>query len=136
MFDFDLSKMLLVGVVALVVVGPKELPVVLRALARGLAELRRFQAGARTAVDAFIVDADLGSVDREFANLDKVIMTNIALNSATAMRGHLPSSGASGARREAEQEALNYTSPEMQAYLAQPCKEPTLAKVEAVPTPA
>ena len=32
MLDFDLSKMILVGVLALVVVGPKELPAALRAL--------------------------------------------------------------------------------------------------------
>ncbi|RBP17572.1 sec-independent protein translocase protein TatB [Roseiarcus fermentans] len=136
MFDFDLSKMLLVGVVALIVVGPKELPAVMRTLARGMAHLRRLQASARTAVDTFMADADPGSVDREFASLDKVVRTNIALNPATAMRGHLPASGAGGARREVEEETPHYASPEMQAYLAPPAERPALAKGEAAPTPA
>jgi sec-independent protein translocase protein TatB len=135
MFDFNLSKMILVGVVALVVVGPKELPAVLRTLARVLAEVRRFQAGVRTTVDAFMADAGLDSVDRELASLDSTMRDNIALNPATAMRGSLPSPGASGRRWEAEREALQYASPEMQAYLAPPPEEPALAKVDAAPTP-
>ncbi len=131
MFDFDLSKMIVVGVVALVVVGPKELPAVLRALGRALAELRRVRAGVRSAVEAFMADADLDSVGRELESLDKRV--NFALDPATAMRGSLPSSGV---RREAEGEPLHYASPEMQAYLAPPPEEPGRARVEAAPAPA
>ena len=120
MFDFDLSKMILVGVVALVVVGPKELPAVLRALARTLAKLRRVQASVRTAVDTLVADAGLDSVDRELEGLGKTMRVNIALNPATAMRSSLPSSESSGARPEAEEEEPQFVSPEMQAYLAPP----------------
>jgi len=127
MFDLDLSKMILVGAVALVVVGPKELPAVLRALARTLAKLRRVQASVRTAVDTLMADAGLDSVDRELEGLGKTMRVNIALNPSTAMRGSLPSSESSGARPEAEEEALQFVSPEMQAYLAPPAEEPTLA---------
>ena len=131
MFDFDLSKMILVGVVALVVVGPKELPAVLRALARALAKLRRVQASVRTAVDTLVADAGLDSVDRELEGLGKTMRVNIALNPTTAMRGGLPSSGSSGARPEAEEEEPQFVSPEMQAYLAPSAEEPTLVEVEA-----
>ncbi len=136
MFDFDLSKMILVGVVALVVVGPKELPAVLRATARELAKLRRFKAGVHTAVETFMVDADLDSVDRELAKLDNSVRVNIALNPATAMRSSLPPLGASRVGREAEEAAPQYASPEMQAYLAPPAKDPTLVEVEASTSPA
>jgi sec-independent protein translocase protein TatB len=136
MFDFDLSKMILVGVVALVVVGPKELPAVLRALARTLAKLRRVQASVRTAVDTLVADAGLDSVDRELEGLGKTMRVNIALNPATAMRSSLPSSERIGARPEAEEEAPQFVSPEMQAYLAPPTKDPTLDEVEAATSPA
>ncbi len=137
MFDLDLSKMMLVGVVALVVVGPKELPAVLRALARALAGLRLFQSGLRKAVATFVADADLGSVDREFENLGKRMRDNIATNPATAMRGSLPSTAwTSGVKGEAEHEASQYVSPEMQAYLAPLPEEPALAEVEAAPRPS
>ena len=135
MFDFDLSKMILVGVVALVVVGPKELPAVLRALARTLAKLRRVQASVRTAVDTLVADAGVDSVDRELEELGKTMRVNIALNPATAMRSSLPSSGSSGAQPEADEEGRQFVSPEMQAYLAPPAEEPTLAEVEAATSP-
>jgi sec-independent protein translocase protein TatB len=135
MFDFDLSKMILVGVVALVVVGPKELPAVLRALARTLAKLRRVQASVRTAVDTLVADAGLDSVDRELEGLGKTMRVNIALNPATAMRSSLPSSESSGARPEAEEEEPQFVSPEMQAYLAPPAEEPTLAGAEDATSP-
>jgi sec-independent protein translocase protein TatB len=136
MFDLDLSKMILVGVVALVVVGPRELPAVLRALAHALAKLRRLKAGMHNAVETFMADADLASVDRMLAGLDNGMGVNIALNPATAMRGSLPSSGASAARPEAEEAAMQYASPEMQAYLAPPPEQPALASVEARAAPA
>jgi sec-independent protein translocase protein TatB len=123
MFDLDLSKMILVGAVALVVVGPKELPPVLRALARTLAKLRRVQASMRAAVHTLVADAGLDSVDRELEGLGKTMRVNIALDPATAMRGSLLSSESSGARLEAEEP--QFVSPEMQAYLAPSTEEPT-----------
>ena len=40
-----------------------------------------------------------------------------------------------GARPEAEEEAPQFVSPEMQAYLAPPTKDPTLVEVEASTSP-
>jgi sec-independent protein translocase protein TatB len=127
MFDFDLSKMLLVGLVALIFVGPKELPGLMRTVGRALGKLRRFQADVRTAVDTFVADASLDSVDREIAGLGAAMQVNIALDPATAMRGSLPSA----TRREAEEKAMPYASPEMQAYLAPDIEESALATAEA-----
>ncbi len=123
MFDFDLSKMILVGVVALVVVGPKDLPAVLRALARALAKSRRIRAGVRTAVEDLMADAGLDSVDRELEGLGAAMRVNIALNPATAMRGSLPSSESSAAvakTEKTEEEEPQFVSPEMRAYLSSP----------------
>jgi sec-independent protein translocase protein TatB len=131
MFDFDLTKMLLVGLVALIFVGPKELPGLMRAVGRVLAKLRRFQADVRAGLDTFVADAALDSVDREIDSLGQAIRVNIALNPATAMRGSLAASGANPARRQAEEKALQYASPEMQAYLAPSIEEPALAMAEA-----
>jgi sec-independent protein translocase protein TatB len=131
MFDFDLSKMILVGMVALVVVGPKELPAVLRTFARTLAKLGRVQTSVRTAVGALMADSGLDSINRELEGLGETTRANIALDPATAMRGSLPPSESSSAPAEPEDEAPQFVSPEMQAYLAPPPKDPTLAKVEA-----
>ena len=130
MFDFDLSKMILVGVVALVVVGPKELPAVLRALARTLAKSRRIQASVRTAVEDLMADAGLDSVDPELEGLSNTMRVNIALNPATAMRASLPSSESSDAPPKAEEEP-QFVSPEMQAYLLSPADRADKAPREA-----
>ena len=116
MFDLDPSKMLLVGAVALMVVGPKELPQVLRALGQAVGKLRRFQADARRVTTRFIAEADLDAVGKDFAAVEKSVRTNLALNPATAMRGTLVRSGAGAAAGEGGE--MQYLSPEMKAYLS------------------
>lgn len=126
MFDLDLSKMVLFGIVALLVVGPKELPAALRLAGRMVATLRRVQSDVRKAADTLMADA---SLDREIASLRDMTQINLALNPATAMRGSLPASEASRAPVEASEAAAEYASPEMRAYLA-PLPEP-----ESSPSP-
>jgi sec-independent protein translocase protein TatB len=131
MFEFDLSKMILFGVVALLVVGPNELPTALRAAGRVLARVKRLQAEVRKSVDTLMADA---SLDREVESLNQTMRTNLASDPATAMRGSLPVSGVNLACGQVEAEALEYASPEMRAYLAPPVEAAPLAEAEATPT--
>ena len=131
MFEFDLSKMILFGVVALLVVGPNELPAALRAAGRILARVKRLQAEVRKSADTLMADA---SLDREVESLNQTMRTNLASDPATAMRGSLPASAANLARGQVEAEALEYASPEMRAYLAPHVEAALLAEVEATPT--
>jgi sec-independent protein translocase protein TatB len=110
MFDLDMGKMVLFGGVALVVIGPKELPAALRLAGRVVAQVRRVQGDIRKAADTLMADT---SLEREIARLD------LARNPATAMRGRL-----SNAPVLAEAE-MEYASPEMQAYLAPPPEAPS-----------
>ena len=41
MFDFDAGKLIVIGLVALIVIGPKELPRVLRQLGQAISKMRR-----------------------------------------------------------------------------------------------
>ena len=47
MFDFDAGKLILIGIVALIVIGPKELPRVLRQAGQAAAKMRRLAAEFR-----------------------------------------------------------------------------------------
>ena len=124
MFDLDLSKMVLFGVVALVVIGPKDLPAALRVAGRVATQLRRVQGDIRRAAGALMADA---SLDREIAAAQEAARVALARNPATAMRGSLPGAEPSLAGAE----AMEYATPEMQAYLAplgeapSECLEPT-----------
>ncbi len=59
MFDIGGWELLLVAVVAVFVIGPKELPATLRTLGRFMARLRSLSAGLRAQVDDMICEAEL-----------------------------------------------------------------------------
>lgn len=70
MFDLDFSKMILVGIVALAVIPPKDLPRVMRTVGQTLGKMRRmaseFQGQFMDAMREVEREADLDSVKKEF----------------------------------------------------------------------
>jgi sec-independent protein translocase protein TatB len=48
MFEFDAGKLIIIGIVALIVIGPKELPRVMRHVGEALAKMRRMGADFRS----------------------------------------------------------------------------------------
>ena len=70
MFDLDISKMILVGIVALAVIPPKDLPRVMRTVGQTLGKMRRmaaeFQGQFMEAMREVEREADLDSVKKEF----------------------------------------------------------------------
>ena len=48
MFDFDAGKLIIVGIVALIVIGPKELPRVMLQIGQAAAKMRRMAAEFRS----------------------------------------------------------------------------------------
>lgn len=59
MFDIAFSELVLIGIVALVVLGPKRLPEVARAAGRWTARIRRFVADVKQDFDRELHQADL-----------------------------------------------------------------------------
>ena len=70
MFDLDISKMIIVGVVALAVIPPKDLPRVMRTVGQTVGKMRRmaaeFQGQFMEAMREVEREADLDSVKKEF----------------------------------------------------------------------
>ena len=70
MFDLDVSKMIIVGIVALAVIPPKDLPRVMRTVGQTLGKMRRmaseFQGQFMEAMREVEREADLESVKKEF----------------------------------------------------------------------
>jgi sec-independent protein translocase protein TatB len=124
MFDLDVGKLLIVGVVALLVVGPKDLPRVLRTVGQVVGKARRVARDVQNQFTEAINEADLDSVKRELKTINESANIDISINPATAMRGHLPttakgsedSAPSSAHPKVAAKEA--YASPEMKEYLA------------------
>ena len=70
MFDLDISKMIIVGIVALAVIPPKDLPRVMRTVGQTVGKMRRmaaeFQGQFMDAMREVEREADLDSVKKEF----------------------------------------------------------------------
>jgi sec-independent protein translocase protein TatB len=69
MFDFSWSEIFVIGVVALVLIGPKDMPVAVRAIARVLKKMRRMAGEFQGHVDDMMRDADLGDVQSTLRDL-------------------------------------------------------------------
>ena len=72
MFDFAWSEFALIGVVALVFIGPKDLPVAIKAVAQVVKKARRMAGEFQTHVDEMVREADLGGVRDQFNELRRM----------------------------------------------------------------
>ena len=80
MFDFAWSEIALVGVVALVLIGPKDLPVAIKAVAGMVKKARRMAGEFQVHVDEMVREADLHDVRREFNDLRRMDIKGKILN--------------------------------------------------------
>ncbi|MBS1087704.1 Sec-independent protein translocase protein TatB [Gluconobacter wancherniae] len=71
MFDFSWSEIALLVVVALIFIGPKDLPVAIRTLSRGLKAMRKMASEFQTHVDDMVRDADLSEARDQFRDLKR-----------------------------------------------------------------
>lgn len=66
MFDVSLGELAIVAVVAVVAIGPKELPTVLRAVARLFSQLRGLAGEFRQGVDTLLQESELLETKKQF----------------------------------------------------------------------
>ncbi|WP_131193832.1 Sec-independent protein translocase protein TatB [Lichenihabitans psoromatis] len=69
MFDFDAGKLLIIGVVALVVIGPKDLPRVLRQVGQAVGRLRRMASEFQGQFMDAMKEADIQDIRDEMAKM-------------------------------------------------------------------
>ncbi len=65
MFDFAWTEIALIGVVALVLIGPKDMPVAIKAVAGVVKKARRMAAEFQTHVDDMVRDTELAEVRQQ-----------------------------------------------------------------------
>ena len=74
MFDIGASELLLIVIVAVVVIGPKDLPLALRTAGRWMAKVRKVSSHFRSGLDAMIREAELEELEREWKERHEAIM--------------------------------------------------------------
>ena len=71
MFDITSSKLLLLGIIALLVVGPKELPGLLRTIGKYVGMIKRQAAEFRTQFDDAMRDSEIADLKKQVENIGK-----------------------------------------------------------------
>jgi sec-independent protein translocase protein TatB len=66
MFDFAWSEIVLIGAVALIAIGPKDMPVAIRTVSTFIKKARRMASEFQTHVDEMMREADLADVKKTF----------------------------------------------------------------------
>jgi sec-independent protein translocase protein TatB len=80
MFDFDVGKLLLIGVVALIFIPPKDLPAALRQIGRLVGKARRMAADFQSQFNEAIRDTELDDLKQEFRHLKEQASMTGAVN--------------------------------------------------------
>jgi sec-independent protein translocase protein TatB len=74
MFDIGPSELLLIVIVAVIAIGPKELPGALRSVGRWIGQMRRISAHFRSGLDAMIREAEMQELEQKWAAQNAKIM--------------------------------------------------------------
>lgn len=74
MFDVGASELLLIVIVAIVVIGPKDMPVALRTAGRWIGKMRRISGHFRSGLEAMIREAEMEEMERKWREQNEAIM--------------------------------------------------------------
>jgi sec-independent protein translocase protein TatB len=89
MFEFDAGKLIIIGIVALIVIGPKDLPRVLRQAGQAMAKLRRMAAEFRGQFDEAMREAELSEIQEEAAKLAALGKIGAGINPLAEIKSEL-----------------------------------------------
>lgn len=74
MFDIASTELLIIAVVALVIIGPKDLPKVMRTVGNWMSQARGMARHFRTGMDAMIREAELEEMEKKWKAENERIM--------------------------------------------------------------
>src|SRR3984893_4631426 len=128
MFGIDSSELLLIAIVALVVIGPKELPGLLRTWGKWMAQMRGMAAEFRGHVDEMVRQSDLDEVKKQLTASSGLDLQS--LDPTKEIRSHIQEGMAEGEKAIAEGKSV-FDNP-----LAEPESAPQIAAETLAETPA
>jgi sec-independent protein translocase protein TatB len=123
MFGIDSSEFLLIAIVALVVIGPKELPGLLRTWGKWMAQMRGMASEFRGHVDEMVRQSDLDEVKKQLTASSGLDLQS--LDPTKEIRSHIEAGMAEGEKAIAEGKSI----------FDNPLAEPESAPQIAVETP-
>ena len=89
MFDFDAGKFIIIGIVALIVIGPKELPRVMRQVGQAAAKMRRLAAEFRGQFMDAMREADIDEIKADVARVAESVRADAGLDPLAEIKAEL-----------------------------------------------
>lgn len=83
MFDIGAAELLVIVIVAILVIGPKEMPRAMRTAGRWIGQIRRVSAHFRTGIDAMVREAELEEMEKKWKAQNEEIMRRSANNAGS-----------------------------------------------------
>lgn len=124
MFDIGASELLVIVIVAILVIGPKDMPMALRTAGRWIGKIRRVSSHFRSGIDAMIREAELEDMEKKWKAQNEAIM---ARSNGEEMAGPLALPDAEIAGED------EVTAPTAEARAAKPEPKATSASEPQLP---
>lgn len=102
MFDVGFDEMLVIAVIAIVVIGPKDLPRALRMVGQWVAKVRRVSGHFRSGVETMIREAELEEMERKWREQNEAIMKAHPAATAASAEAAAPEVNAAAAPTPAD----------------------------------
>lgn len=74
MFDVDASEFLVVVIVAIIAIGPKDMPAALRAAGRFVGKMRRVSGHFRSGIETMIREAEMEEMEKKWQEQNRKVM--------------------------------------------------------------
>ena len=78
MFDIGAAELLVIIIVAVIVIGPKDLPLAMRVAGRWIGKMRRISAQFRSGIDTMVREAELEDMEKKWKAQNEEIMRRSA----------------------------------------------------------
>ena len=89
MFDFDAGKLVIIGIVALIVIGPKELPRVMRQVGQIAAKMRRMAAEFRGQFMDAMREAEIADIKADVGKLAENVKLDAGLDPLAEIKAEI-----------------------------------------------
>ncbi len=128
MFDLGATELLLIVIVAVVVIGPKDMPLAMRHAGRWIAQMRKLSGHFRAGLDAMVREAELEEMEKKWAAKNEQIMKEHPPEQAAA------ASAEAKAAQPAPAEKANAEEPQMTHLARAKLEQENAAKEEPAQT--
>ncbi len=83
MFDIGAAELLVIVIVAILVIGPSEMPRAMRTAGRWIGQVRKVSSHFRSGIDAMVREAELEDMEKKWKAQNEAIMKRSAENAET-----------------------------------------------------